>query len=99
MSWHNSISSFTAFSPRLLSTSAGMLSIPSVLLLFISLMAARTSSVVVLLPIPKQTKESARRDVIYCVALCGCGPYVSIVWLWTICFYCVGLGHMFLLCV
>src|SRR6218665_1459400 len=44
MSWHNSISSFTAFSPRLLSTSAGMLSIPSVLLLFISLMAARTSS-------------------------------------------------------
>src|SRR6218665_2879593 len=44
MSWHNSISSFTAFSPRLLSTSAGMLSIPSVLLLFISLMAARNSS-------------------------------------------------------
>src|SRR6218665_367140 len=24
--------------------------------------------------------------------LCGA------LWLWTICFYCVGLGHMFLLC-
>src|SRR6218665_53465 len=30
--------------------------------------------------------------------LFGCGPYVSIVWLWTICFYCVALDHMFLLC-
>src|SRR6218665_1318555 len=30
--------------------------------------------------------------------LFGCGPYVSIVWRSTICFYCVALDHMFLLC-
>ena len=30
--------------------------------------------------------------------LCGARPYVSIVWRSAICFYCVGLGHMFLLC-
>src|SRR6218665_2249632 len=34
--------------------------------------------------------------------LCAARPYVSIGWLcaWrsAICFYCVGLGHMFLLC-
>src|SRR6218665_206062 len=53
---------------------------------------------------PKQTKESARRDVIYWLAvghmflLCGCGPYVSSMWRSAICFYCVALGHMFLLC-
>src|SRR6218665_3845880 len=29
--------------------------------------------------------------------LCGARPYVSIGWLWAICFYCVALGHMFLL--
>src|SRR6218665_2551562 len=51
----------------------------------------------------------------YCVAICfycvalghmfllfGCGPYVSIMCRWAICFYWlavgVGLGHMFLLC-
>src|SRR6218665_2276848 len=35
--------------------------------------------------------------------LCGCGPYVSIMCRWAICFYWlavgVALGHMFLLCV
>jgi len=42
--------------------------------------------VVGILPIESQTKESARRYVIYCVRLghmfllVGCGPYVSIVW-------------------
>src|SRR6218665_1356662 len=60
----------------------------------------------------KQTKESARRYVIYCVrlghmfVLVGCGrgarPYVSIMRRWAICLYWlavgVGLGHMFLLC-
>src|SRR6218665_2472 len=60
----------------------------------------------------KQTKESARRYVIYCVPLghmfllVGCGrgarPYGSIMWRSAICFYWlavgVGLGHMFLLC-
>src|SRR6218665_2599084 len=56
------------------------------------------SGVVVLLQELGQTKESARRYVIYCVALWGCGPYVSIVWRSAICFYCVALGHMFLLC-
>jgi len=25
-------------------------------------------------------------------------PYVSIGWLWAICFYCVAVDHMFLLC-
>src|SRR6218665_2052459 len=58
-----------------------------------------------------QTKESARRYVIYYVGLghmfllVGCGrgarPYVSIGWLWAwgsaICFYYVPLGHMFVL--
>src|SRR6218665_3051390 len=29
--------------------------------------------------------------------LCGARPYVFIGWLWAICFYCVALGHMFLL--
>src|SRR6218665_3356934 len=29
--------------------------------------------------------------------LFGCGPYVSIVWRSTICFYYVPVGHMFLL--
>src|SRR6218665_3156367 len=29
--------------------------------------------------------------------LCGARPYVSIGSLWAICFYCVALGHMFLL--
>src|SRR6218665_1510031 len=48
----------------------------------------RTSSLVVIRrQAPAQTKESARRDKRpspgYCVAIC---------------FYCVGLGHMFLLC-
>src|SRR6218665_1942625 len=60
----------------------------------------------------KQTKESARRYVIYCVrlghmfVLVGCGrgarPYVSIMRRWAVCLYwlavCLGLGHMFLLC-
>src|SRR6218665_394168 len=46
---------------------------------------------------PKQTKESARRYVIYCVTLCSCGPYVSIVWGSAICFYYGALGQMFLL--
>src|SRR6218665_3339483 len=58
----------------------------------------RRTKVVVLLTAPEQTKESVRRYVIYCVALCGCGPYVSIVWGSAICFYCVAIGHMFLLC-
>jgi len=45
---------------------------------------SKASGVVVLLPILAQTKESARRYVIYCVAvghmflLCGARPYVSI---------------------
>src|SRR6218665_2567632 len=60
---------------------------------------------------PRQTKESARRYVIYCVrlghmfVLVGCGrgarPYVSIMRRWAICYYWlavgVGLGHMFVL--
>src|SRR6218665_286521 len=45
----------------------------------------------------RNTKESARRDD-HMFLLVGCGPYVSIVWLWTICFYCVAVDHMFLLC-
>src|SRR6218665_2299080 len=53
--------------------------------------------VVGILRAPKQTKESTRRDD-HMFLLVGCGPYVSIVWLWTICFYCVAFGHMFLLC-
>src|SRR6218665_1829899 len=71
-----------------------------------------SASVVGILPISKQTKESARRYVIYCVrlghmfVLVGCGrgarPYVSIMRRWAICLYWlavgVGLGHMFLLC-
>ena len=59
------------------------------------------SSVVGKGPLEKQTKESARRDGAAAAWLL-CGPYVSIVWLWIICFYWlavgVGLGHMFLLC-
>src|SRR6218665_742484 len=65
--------------------------------------------VVGILPISKQTKESARRYVIYCVrlghmfVLVGCGrgarPYVSIMRSWDICLYWlavgVGLGHIF----
>jgi len=43
--------------------------------------------VVVLLPLESQTKESARRDKrpssVYCMAIC---------------FYCVAVGHMLLLC-
>src|SRR6218665_1373925 len=39
--------------------------------------------VVYRVPLEGQTKESARRYVIYCVALC---------------FYCVAVDHMFLLC-
>src|SRR6218665_1980666 len=59
------------------------------------------AGVVVLLQDEKQTKESVRRYVIYCVALghmfllCGARPYVSIVCRSAICFYCVALGHMF----
>src|SRR6218665_2854044 len=53
--------------------------------------------VVVLLTAPRQTKESARRDD-HMFLLFGCGPYVSIVWRSAICFYCVALRHMFLLC-
>src|SRR6218665_2009499 len=69
--------------------------------------------VVGILGLSKQTKESARRYVIYCVGLghmfllVGCGrgarPYVSIMCRWVICLYWlavgVALGHMFLLCV
>ena len=68
----------------------------------------KTVSVVIRRGSPGQTKESARRYVIYCVGLghmfllFGCGPYVSIMCRWAICFYWlavgVGLGHMFLLC-
>src|SRR6218665_3220469 len=52
-----------------------------------------------------QTKESARRDgaawLLYghMFLLYDPRPYVSIMWRSAICFYCVGLGHMFLLCV
>src|SRR6218665_1193641 len=53
--------------------------------------------VVVLLQLPGQTKESARRDD-HMFLLVGCGPYVSIVWGSAICFYYAALGHMFLLC-
>src|SRR6218665_2128106 len=47
-------------------------------------------AVVGILPPPKQTKESARRDD-HMFLLSGA------LLLWTICFYCVALGHMFLL--
>src|SRR6218665_2934648 len=71
------------------------------------------AQVVGILGSPAQTKESARRYVIYCVGLghmfllVGCGrgarPYVSIMCRWVICLYWlavgVALGHMFLLCV
>src|SRR6218665_655943 len=58
--------------------------------------------VVIRVPLEGQTKESARRYVIYCVALyfycvavdhmfllCGAPPYVSIMCPLAICFYCV----------
>src|SRR6218665_692245 len=59
--------------------------------------------------VPKQTKESARRDGAavarllcgHMSLLCGAGPYVCIGWLcaWgsAICFYYAALGYMFLL--
>src|SRR6218665_3294762 len=65
------------------------------------------TSVVIRRQPEKQTKESARRDGAavarllcgHMFLLCGCGPYVSIVWRWAICFYWLAVGHMFLLCV
>src|SRR6218665_790712 len=55
----------------------------------------RSPSVVGRPQLEKQTKESVRRYVIYCIGqkhlLLGAS-------LSTICFYCVALGHMFLLC-
>src|SRR6218665_3819535 len=63
-----------------------------------------TKEVVGILGLEKQTKESARRYVIYCVGLGHVfllydpRPYVSIMRRSAICFYCVALGHMFLLC-
>src|SRR6218665_363378 len=71
-----------------------------------------TLSVVGRLTAPRQTKESARRYVIYCEALghmfllVGCGrgarPYVSIMCRYAKFFYClsvcVSLCHFFLLC-
>src|SRR6218665_235190 len=54
--------------------------------------------VVGILRAPKQTKESVRHDVIYCVGLGHMFLLCGALWLWTICFYCVALGHMFLLC-
>src|SRR6218665_1377789 len=73
--------------------------------------ATNKITVVIRRGLEAQTKESARRYVIYCVGLghmfllVGCGrgarPYVSIGWLWAwgsaICFYYVPLGHMFVL--
>src|SRR6218665_2059598 len=63
------------------------------------------TSVVIRRQPEEQTKESARRDGgaaawLLCghmFLLCGCGPYVSIMWGSAICFYYVALGHMFLL--
>src|SRR6218665_2467047 len=45
----------------------------------------------------KRIGQAWRRPVCHMFLLCGCGPYVSIGWLWPICFYCVAVDHMFLL--
>ena len=95
----------TPYEYRYLTKHKNRWSVASLLIVKCILNAGSGTTVVIWLPIEKQTKESVRHDVIYCVGLghmfllLGCGPYVSIVWLWTICFYYVALGHMFLLCV